>query len=93
MAAAESSVVFIEFDCGLGSGQIILINMGGSLGGNKVNKAKLFFGKTGCEWKQRCLEVAERECRIQGMFISVFISYWGGTITKEVKLQQREAGN
>lgn len=63
MAAAESSVVFIEFDCGLSSGQIILIDMGGrslptgSLEGNKVNKAKLFFGKTGCEWKQRCLKV------------------------------------
>lgn len=88
MAAAESSVVFTEFDCGLASGQIILIDMcgrslpTGSLEGNKVNKAKLFFGKTGCEWKQRCLEVAERECRIQGMLMSVFISYWGGTITK-----------
>lgn len=91
MAAAESGVVFIEFDCGLTSGQIILIDMGGrslpteSLEGNKVNMAKLFFGKTGCEWKQRCLEVAERECRIQGMFMSVFISYWGGTITKPTR--------
>lgn len=92
MAAAEANVVFIEFDCGLGSDHF---NRHGrekpahsESGGNKVSKAKLFLGKTGCEWKQRCLEVAERECRIQGMFISVF-----NETNKEVKLQQREAGN
>lgn len=52
--------------------------------GNKDSGAKLFFCKTGCGWEQWCLELAERECRIQGKFVSVFInvciSYRGGTI-------------